>query len=76
MLFKIISKKKYDKMHQELEELRGAHMNLHSLHKELYSKYQAEVGSLNDKVSELEKKLRRAENERNAALKKLGKKKS
>lgn len=73
-MIKIITKKKYKKMCQELEELRGAHLNLHNLQKGLYNKYQTEVNSLKDKVNELEKKLRKTENERNAALNKLGKK--
>lgn len=75
-MIKIISKKKYNKMLdeiQELKELRGAHQNLHFMYKGLFNKSQYENNSLKEKVKELEAKLNKAEHDRNVALKKLSK---
>ena len=80
-MIKIITTKKWNQMLDrekylvdKLEELRAAHENLHRLYKGLHSKYSLEMGESTAKVEELEKKLRKTENERNAALNKLGKK--
>lgn len=85
MWIKIITTKKYDEMVKELESLRrdneslrGAHLNLHELHKGLYNKSLTEKGELETAISErdgeiedLKKKLRKAEHERNEAVKRL-----
>lgn len=83
MWIKIITTKKYNEMVKELdalrkqiEDLRGAHLNLHELHKGLYNKGLTEKSELETAISErdreiakLEKALRKAEHERNEAVK-------
>lgn len=85
MWIKIITTKKYNRMVKELEtlrkeheELRGAHLHLHELHKGLYNKSLTEKGDMeadikerDEKIAKLEKALRKAEHERNEAVKKL-----
>jgi septal ring factor EnvC (AmiA/AmiB activator) len=78
MWIKIITTKKYNEMVKEMEELRGAHLHLHELHKGLYNKSLTEKGDLEadikereEKIAKLEKALRKTEHERNEALKKL-----
>ena len=87
MWIKIITTKKYDEMVKELdaqrkqiEDLRGAHLNLHELHKGLYNKGLTEKSELETAISErdreiedLKKKLRKAEHEKSEAFKKLKK---
>lgn len=72
--------KKLQDAKKELEELRGAHLNLHELHKGLYQKGQTEKNELGDalkqrevEIEELQKKLRKAEHEKAEAFKKLRK---
>lgn len=79
-MWKIITKKKYNEMVKEMEELRGAHLHLHELHKGLYNKSLTEKGDLeagikerDEKIAQLETALRKAEHERNEAFKKLRK---
>ena len=79
-MWKIITKKKYNEMVKEMEELRGAHLHLHELHKGLYNKSLTEKGDLeagikerDEKIAQLETALRKAEHERNEACKKLRK---
>ena len=79
-MWKIITKKKYNEMVKEMEELRGAHLHLHELHKGLYNKGLTEKGDLeagikerDEKIAQLETALRKAEHERNEAFKKLRK---
>ena len=78
MWIKIITTKKYNEMVKELEDLRQAHFHLHELHKGLYNKSLTEKGELETAISErdgeiedLKKKLRKAEHERNEAVKRL-----
>lgn len=81
MWIKIITTKKYNEMVKELkemEELRGAHLHLHELHKGLYNKSLTEKGDLeagikerDEKIAQLETALRKAEHERNEAVSKL-----
>lgn len=81
MWIKIITTKKYDEMVKELkelEDLRKAHFHLHELHKGLYNKSLTEKSELETAISErdgeiedLKKKLRKAEHERNEAVKRL-----
>ena len=80
MWIKIITTKKYNEMVKEMEELRGAHLHLHELHKGLYNKRLTEKGELeagikerDEKIAQLETALRKAEHERNEAFKKLRK---
>jgi hypothetical protein len=80
MWIKIITTKKYNEMVKEMEELRGAHLHLHELHKGLYNKSLTEKGDLeagikerDEKIAQLETALRKAEHERNEAFKKLRK---
>lgn len=70
--------KKLQDAKKELEELRGAHLNLHELHKGLYQKSQTEKNELGDalkqrevEIEELQKKLRKAEHDKAVAFKKL-----
>lgn len=80
MWIKIIKTKTWKKMQAELEELRGAHLNLHELQKGLYQKYLTETNELSDtlkqrdlEIEDLQKKLRKAEHEKAEAFKKLRK---
>ncbi len=80
MWIKIIRKSTWKKMQAELEELRGAHLNLHELHKGLYQKGLTEKNELSDalkqremEIEELQKKLRKAEHDKSVAFKKLKK---
>jgi hypothetical protein len=79
-MWKIITRKKWNEMVKEMEELRGAHLHLHELHKGLYNKSLTEKGDLeagikerDEKIAQLETALRKAEHERNEAFKKLRK---
>ena len=72
--------KKLQDAKKELEELRGAHLNLHELQKGLYQKYLTETNELSDtlkqrdlEIEDLQKKLRKAEHDKSEALKKLKK---
>lgn len=80
MWIKIIKTKTWNELQAELEELRGAHLHLHELHKGLYNKSLTEKGDLeagikerDEKIAQLETALRKAEHERNEAFKKLRK---
>ena len=82
-MFKIIRTKTWKRMldeHQELEELRGAHIHLHELYKGVNNKAEYEKGQLEDalkdreaEIKDLKKKLRKAEHEKSEAFKKLKK---
>lgn len=78
MWIKIIRTKTWNELQAELEELRGAHLNLHELQKGLYQKYLTEKNELRDaliqreqEIEELNKKLCKVEHEKNEAVKKL-----
>lgn len=80
MWIKIIRTKTWNELQAELEELRGAHLNLHELQKGLYQKYLTETNELGDKlkqlnqeIEDLKKMLRKVDHERNEAFKKLKK---
>lgn len=87
MWIKIVLTKTWEKMQEDLEnmrlaivELQGQHKNLHELYKGLYQKYLTEKNELSDvikqrdmEIEKLKKNLRKAEHDKAVAFKKLRK---
>lgn len=80
MWIKIISKRKYRKMLEEIESQRQSlqnlmsqHQNLHTLHQGLWKRFKNETDTRDKRIESLELALRREEHAHAEALKKLKK---
>lgn len=79
-MIRIITTRKYKEMLNNIESLQGSLLNMQNLHKGLWNKYKYEQAQMTDElkkmesaITELEKKLHKAEHEKNEAKRKLKK---
>ena len=73
-MIKIITTKKWKAKQEEIYKLKLELLNLHQLHKGDFNRHKYEYAELEDKVKDLEAKLRKAEHDKNTALAKLRRK--